>query len=98
MENNAARFFYLIGSSIMVVWILFIGQSILLPIILGILTVYILLTASEAIAKWPMMNYFSKFFHRLVVSIDFCFYSCANFFYDLKQYRIYFITATNLSN
>ncbi len=96
MENNAARFFYLIGSSIMIVWILFVGQSILLPIILGILTVYILLTASEAIAKWPMMNYFSKFIHRLVVLLIFVsivalisFMISNNIEYTLSQLPIY---------
>lgn len=73
MENNVARLFYLTGSSIMVVWILFVGQSILLPIILGILTVYILLTASDALAKWPMMNYLPKFIHRFIVLLTFVF-------------------------
>ena len=73
MENNISKFFYLTGLSIMIVWILFIGQSILLPIILAILTVYILLTASAAIARWPMMNYFPRFIHRLIVLLIFIF-------------------------
>lgn len=71
MENQISKFFYLTGLSIMIVWLLFIGQSILLPIILGILTVYILITASDAISRWPMMGIFPSIVHRLIVLLIF---------------------------
>ena len=57
----------------MVVWLLYIGQSILLPIVLGVLTVYILATASTAVARWPMMDRFPPIIHRFMVLLIFVF-------------------------
>ena len=55
----------------MVVWLLFIGQTILLPIVLGVLTVYILVTASASVARWPLMGSLPSIVHRLMVLLIF---------------------------
>jgi predicted PurR-regulated permease PerM len=71
MDTRISTLFYATGFAIMVVWLLYIGQAILLPIVLGILTVYILATASTAVARWPMMDRFPPIIHRLLVLLIF---------------------------
>jgi predicted PurR-regulated permease PerM len=71
MDTRISTLFYATGFAIMVVWLLYIGQAILLPIVLGILTVYILATASTAVARWPLMGRFPAFVHRLLVLLIF---------------------------
>ena len=71
MDTRISTLFYATGFSIMVVWLLFIGQTILLPIVLGVLTVYILVTASTAVARWPLMGSLPSIVHRLMVLLIF---------------------------
>ncbi len=71
MDTRISTLFYATGFAIMVVWLLYIGQAILLPIVLGILTVYILATASTAVARWPLMGPLPLFVHRLLVLLIF---------------------------
>lgn len=71
MDTRISTLIYATGFAIMVVWLLYIGQEILLPIVLGVLTVYILATASTAIARWPMMDRFPGIVHRLMVLLIF---------------------------
>ena len=72
-DDGHANFdaFYATGFAIMVVWLLYIGQAIVLPIVLGVLTVYILVTASTAVARWPLMGRFPPIIHRLMVLLIF---------------------------
>lgn len=71
MDTRISTLFYATGFAIMVVWLLYIGQAILLPIVLGVLTVYILVTASTAVARWPLMGRFPPIIHRLMVLLIF---------------------------
>jgi predicted PurR-regulated permease PerM len=73
MDTRISTLFYATGFAIMVVWLLYIGQAILLPIVLGVLTVYILATASTAVARWPLMGRFPPIIHRLMVLLIFVF-------------------------
>lgn len=71
MDTRISTLFYATAFAIMVVWLLYIGQTILLPIVLGVLTVYILATTSTAVGKWPLMGSFPAIIHRLLVLLIF---------------------------
>jgi predicted PurR-regulated permease PerM len=71
MDTRISTLFYATGFAIMVVWLMYIGQAILLPIVLGVLAVYILATASNAVGRWPLMGSFPAIIHRLMVLLIF---------------------------
>jgi len=52
-------------------WLLFAGQSIVLPIVTAIITVYILTTASELIGRQPVLRRLPGFVRHLVVLLIF---------------------------
>lgn len=71
MDTRINTLFYATGFAIMVGWLLYLGQDILLPIALGVISVYILATASAAIAKAPIMKRLPDFVPRFIVLMIF---------------------------
>ena len=71
MDTRINTLFYATGFAIMVGWLLYVGQSLLLPIVLGVISVYILATASAAIAKAPVMKKLPEFVPRFIVLMIF---------------------------
>ncbi len=62
---------YSVALVIMVGWLLVIGQSILLPVLVGLIAVYILTTAAEALLPVPVIGHLSRRWRRLLVLLAF---------------------------
>ena len=55
----------------MVGWLLFIGRPILLPIMMAIISVYVLVTAAEALGGMPVIGRLSSFARHAIVLLGF---------------------------
>lgn len=62
---------YSIALLLMVGWLLTAGQAILLPILVAIISVYILSTAAEAMGRLPVLRLFSRTARRFLVLLGF---------------------------
>ncbi len=58
---------YSVALTIMVGWLLRVGQSILLPVLVGVIAVYVLVTAAEAMTKVPGLRRLGRGWCRLLV-------------------------------
>lgn len=67
--NRLATFTYSTALMIMIGWLLIIGQSILLPVLVAIISVYILTTAAEAMTQVPVIGRLGRRLRRLIVLI-----------------------------
>lgn len=47
-------------------WLLVIGKSLLLPIFTAIISVYVLISCSTTMARWPVLRHFPGWFLRLI--------------------------------
>lgn len=56
---------------IMIGWLLVIGQSIILPILIGVIAVYILTSAADRMEGWPIVGGFSQGVRRLLAGVIF---------------------------
>ncbi|MEX0284989.1 MAG: AI-2E family transporter [Paracoccaceae bacterium] len=56
---------------IMVGWLLKVGQSILLPVLVGVISVYILVTAAEAMLRLPVLGRLGRGWRRWLVLVAF---------------------------
>lgn len=66
-QGNLATITYAVALVIMVGWLLRIGQAILLPVLVGIIAVYVLSTAADALLRVPGICRFSRFWRRALV-------------------------------
>lgn len=72
MKN--APFLNLVLSLVFVValvWILFVGRHLLLPIVTAVISVYVMGAASEALSRLPLLRYFPKAMLRLLTLMIF---------------------------
>lgn len=54
-------------------WLVIVGKSLLLPIMIGIIAVYILTTTAEAMARFPVVGHLSQKWRRLFAGVLFLF-------------------------
>ena len=73
MDTNARNSMVTITCSvaltIMIGWLLAIGQSILLPVLLAVIAVYVLTTAADALATVPVLGRLGRRWRRLFVLV-----------------------------
>ncbi|PCJ07181.1 MAG: AI-2E family transporter [Rhodobacteraceae bacterium] len=62
---------YSVALMLMVGWLLVVGQSIILPVLVGIIAVYILTTAAEAMVRVPVLGRLSRRWRRFLVLLAF---------------------------
>ncbi|MBE1282905.1 MAG: AI-2E family transporter [Rhodobacteraceae bacterium] len=62
---------YSVALMLMVGWLAVIGQSIILPVLVGVIAVYILTTAAEAMAQVPVIGLLPRRGRRLLVLVGF---------------------------
>ncbi|HSM42639.1 MAG TPA: AI-2E family transporter, partial [Afifellaceae bacterium] len=57
MGDNRFRNFVLgVGLAVMIGWVLYIGQSILIPVIASVIVAYILMTLARRMAELPLIG------------------------------------------
>lgn len=74
MTSDQARFITFVCAAILtflVVWLLIVGQSLILPIFTAIISVYVLSTAADAMGRLPLLGRLPSFVRRLLVLIGF---------------------------
>ena len=62
---------YSFALMLMVGWLLTVGQSIILPVLVGIIAVYILTTAAEAMVQVPVLGALPRRWRRFLVLLAF---------------------------
>jgi len=65
--SKLAMVTYSVALMIMVGWLLIVGQSIMLPVLVGIIAVYILTTAADAMVRIPVVGRLPRSWRRLLV-------------------------------
>lgn len=60
---------YSIALMLMIGWLLRVGQSILLPVLMAVIVVYILTTAADAMVRLPLIGRLGRRWRRLIVLI-----------------------------
>lgn len=74
MTSEQARFATFVLAAILtvlVVWVLIVGQSLILPIFTAIISVYVLSDAAEAMGRLPLLGRLPSFVRRLLVLVAF---------------------------
>ncbi len=74
MTSEQAHFTTFVLAAILtflVVWLLIVGQSLILPIFTAIISVYVLSAAADAMGKLPVLDRLPSFVRRLLVLIGF---------------------------
>ena len=71
VPNKLQNLTFSVFLAIMIGWILVVGQYLLLPVFLAIISVYILVSASERLGKVSITRHLSERFRRLIVLIGF---------------------------
>lgn len=71
MTDRLALVTYSFALLLMLGWLLVAGQSILLPVLVGIISVYILTTAAEALVPFPIVGKLPRRWRRLLALILF---------------------------
>ncbi|MCC5972176.1 MAG: AI-2E family transporter [Pararhodobacter sp.] len=56
---------------IMIGWLLMVGKSILMPIMIAILSVYVIATSSKAMARWPVTRRLPEFLRKILLGLMF---------------------------
>ncbi|TLP68760.1 AI-2E family transporter [Parasedimentitalea maritima] len=71
--SRLAMVTYSVALMLMLGWLLQAGQSIVLPVLVGIIAVYILTTAAEALVRVPVLGLLPRRWRRLLVLLAFTF-------------------------
>ncbi|WIY26701.1 AI-2E family transporter [Parasedimentitalea psychrophila] len=69
--SRLAMVTYSVALMLMMGWLLIVGQSILLPVLVGIIAVYILTTAAEALVRVPVLGALPRRWRRFLVLLAF---------------------------
>lgn len=57
--------------AIMVGWLLMIGKSLLIPIMIAVMSVYVIATSSRAMARWPVTRQLPEFARKGLIGLAF---------------------------
>jgi len=57
--------------AIMIGWLLMVGKSILMPIMIAVLSVYVIATSSKAMARWPLTRRLPDFLRKTLLVLAF---------------------------
>ena len=70
-RNTLATVTYSVALVIMVGWLLRVGQSIMLPVLVGVIAVYVLVTAAETMERLPFVGQLGRAWRRGLVLVLF---------------------------
>lgn len=72
LENNRlARAFYGLALVTLIGWLCIIGKSIIVPVIIGIIAVYLFVAAADTLQKLPLMHNTPRILRRIIILILF---------------------------
>ena len=57
--------------AIMIGWLLMIGKSLLIPIMIAVMSVYVIATSSRAMARWPVTRHLPEFLRKILLGLAF---------------------------
>ncbi|HHX89997.1 MAG TPA: AI-2E family transporter, partial [Paracoccus sp.] len=57
--------------AIMLGWLLMIGKGLLIPIIIAVMSVYVISTSSRAMARWPVTRHLPEFLRKMLLGLAF---------------------------
>lgn len=69
--NGPLTFTCYLAATIMIGWLCIIGKSIIVPVLIGIIGVYLFVVAADALQKLPLMHNAPRFLRRLLILILF---------------------------
>jgi len=70
-KNSLAQITYALVLTSLIGWLCIIGKSIIVPILIGIITVYLFVAAADALQKVPLFKNLSRIIRRVITLIFF---------------------------
>ncbi|QDY69754.1 AI-2E family transporter [Qingshengfaniella alkalisoli] len=66
---SVRELFYALMLTVLIGWLLSIGQSIILPVVIALMLAYVLFGASESLARWPLFRLLPFWMRYLIVLV-----------------------------